>query len=499
MPSRLSLPARPLLCAGLLYLALPMIMFLWGWLQPLFSLPLCAAVACGLYATGRKLPEGRLSLTERGTVLLLLLSAGCLLLAFLCGFTGHFQQHADFTIRNAIYGQLIAEPWPLVMPDGHHFIYYLGHWLTPACAASFCPAAYASWLLTGWTFLGLELALLTAACRWGIRKTAWWALLLLCLGSPAASLNCLGMPLSYLFPEYHAQIALFIGIPSQIFNTFNHAVPALLCSVLVLTRSLPASGYYLMGALLLPGSPLAALILLPFILYETLFRDSRNKASGPGTGERLRTLLRRPVFWIGFLCVAVMSLFYAHLDGGGQFSCLLADRYAAAFHYTMQRMVLYPDSVKYASFLLSLLLNVLLPGTLLFPACRRMPLYYITLGGMACGLFFRTGMMNNELLFKAPAVLYPFLAFLFLYAFRTGGTRFRILLAVYVALTAIPSMACMAEKLGTFSTDGALMRTHREESYGGTLYHPEQPLYRQFIKKDGHPLPGWLFKGCRKP
>ena len=96
-------------------------------------------------------------------------------------------------------------------------------------------------------------------------------------------------------------------------------------------------------------------------------------------------------------------------------------------------------------------------------------------------------------------MLYPFLAFLFLYAFRTGGTRFRILLAVYVALTAIPSMACMAEKLGTFSTDGALMRTHREESYGGTLYHPEQPLYRQFIKKDGHPLPGWLFKGCRKP
>lgn len=70
---------------------------------------------------------------------------------------------------------------------------------------------------------------------------------------------------------------------------------------------------------------------------------------GPGTGERLRTLLRRPVFWIGFLCVAVMSLFYAHLDGGGQFSCLLADRYAAAFHYTMQRMVLYPDSVKYAA------------------------------------------------------------------------------------------------------------------------------------------------------
>ena len=81
-----------------------------------------------------------------------------------------------------------------------------------------------------------------------------------------------------------------------------------------------------------------------------------------------------------------MSLFYAHLDGGGQFSCLLADRYAAAFHYTMQRMVLYPDSVNTPASFSPLLLNVLLPGTP-FPACRRMPLYYITLGGMACGLF----------------------------------------------------------------------------------------------------------------
>ena len=109
MPARLSLPARPLLYAGLLYLALPMILFLWGWLQPFFSLPLCATLAYGLHATVRKLPEWRFSLTKRGTVLLLLLSAGCLLLTFLCGFTGHFQQHADFTIRNAVYGQLIAE------------------------------------------------------------------------------------------------------------------------------------------------------------------------------------------------------------------------------------------------------------------------------------------------------------------------------------------------------------------------------------------------------
>ena len=41
-----------------------------------------------------------------------------------------------------------------------------------------------------------------------------------------------------LFAEDNAQMVLFIGMPAQLFNTFNHAVPALLCAVLILTLSL---------------------------------------------------------------------------------------------------------------------------------------------------------------------------------------------------------------------------------------------------------------------
>lgn len=491
MPASLSLPTRPLLYAGLLYLAFPFFLFLGGWLQPVFSIPLGIAMAWALHATGRNLPDRRLPLTRRGLAILAIISACCLLLVLLCGFTGHFQQHADFLIRNAVYQQLIREPWPLVLPDGHHFIYYLGHWLPPSLAASFCPPAAAPWLLAAWTFLGLELAFLAAACRWGMRTAAWWAFILFCVGSPAAALDCAGLPLSSLFPEYNAQIVQFIGMPSQLFNTFNHAVPALLCSILVLTRSLPASGCYLTGAMLLPGSPLAAVALFPYILYDTLLRRGAPEQNLPGN---LRHLLCHPVFWTASLLVAIMGIFYAHLDGGSQFTCLFAGQYAAAFHYTQQQMQLYPDSVKYASFLLSLLLGVLLPGILLLPACKRMPLYYVTLGMLAFCLFFRTGIMNNELLFKAPAVLYPFLAFLFLHAFRHGGMRLRALLAVYLAITALPALTCIGGKMETFSTGDAPRRQNRQEGWQGTLDHPEEPFYRQFIKKDGHPLPAWLFR-----
>lgn len=484
MSARFFLSARLPLCAGLLYLALPLLLFLQGWVHPAFSAPLCAALACGLYVCARHLPAQRLPLSGRRLAALGLLSFFCLMLVLLCGFTGHCQQHADFIIRNAVYERLAANSWPLVTEDGHHFIYYLGHWLPPALAASFCPASWAPWLLALWTFLGLELALLAATVRWGIRKTARWALILLCLGSPAAVPDCLGIPLSSLFAEYHAQMVLFIGMPVQLFNTFNHAVPALLCAVFVLTRSLPPSGYYLAGTLLLPSSPLGALLLLPYMAYETLFRlpAARKPLS------RLRSLLGQPVFWLAALCTAVMAVFYSHLDGGGQFSCLFDAKYAEIYHYGQQRLLLHPDSVKYASFLLALALGILLPGALLFPKCRKNPLYYITLGMMAGSLFFRTGIMNNELLFKAPAVLYPFLSLLFLRALRRGDVKYRALLILYLVFSALPNLQCIMEKAETFSTRASIMRKHWQTA-GGTPDCPGTLIRRQFMKRTAIPFP----------
>lgn len=50
--------------------------------------------------------------------------------------------------------------------------------------------------------------------------------------------------------------------------------------------------------------------------------------------------------------------------------------------------------------------------------------------------------MNNELLFKAPAVLYPFLSLLFLRALRRGDVKYRALLILYLVFP--PSRTCNA-------------------------------------------------------
>ncbi|MFR1411721.1 MAG: hypothetical protein ACLSUW_05125 [Akkermansia sp.] len=168
--------------------------------------------------------------------------------------------------------------------------------------AAFLPGIMGSWLLALWTFW-LELALLAATVRWESEDGP--------LGTDtplprlsAAVPDCLGI-LSSLFAEYHAQMVLFIGMPVQLFNTFNHAVPALLCAVFVLTRSLPPSGYYLAGTLLLP-SPLGALLLLPYMAYETLFASRRHgnrfPVSVPFWASRFSgsRLLARPS-WLSFI------------------------------------------------------------------------------------------------------------------------------------------------------------------------------------------------------
>lgn len=106
--------------------------------------------------------------------------------------------------------------------------------------------------------------------------------------------------------------------------------------------------------------------------------------------------------------------------------------------------------------------------------------------------------MNNELLFKAPAVLYPFLSLLFLRALRRGGVKYRTLLILYLVFSALPNLQCIMEKAGTFSTRASIMRKHWQTA-SGTPDCPDTLIRRQFMKKDGHPLPSWLFKTGTKP
>lgn len=212
------------------YMALPTILFLLGWVRPLFSVPAAAAVAAAAVLLGATIPAPTLHFTRRQMAIYLCVLALSLLWLLAGGMTGITSQHADFVVRNPIYETLIRCDWPLVDAGGRPFIYYLAFWLPPAlaCKCFSCSDIFIiNYVLTAWTGLGLAL---TLTVLWSKFRTATLLfLLLLIFQGPLDGIVRWGLHLFHLqgplaHELYLTVLAFFGGVPPtmQLHNTFHH-------------------------------------------------------------------------------------------------------------------------------------------------------------------------------------------------------------------------------------------------------------------------------------
>lgn len=157
-----TISGRLLASCAVAYMVLPTILFLLGWVRPLFSVPAAMAVAAASVLLCVKLPVPTLHFTRRQLAVYLCALLLSLLWLLAGGITGVALQHADFVVRNPIYETLIRCDWPLAEADGRHFIYYLAFWLPPALICkcfSWSDVFIVNYVLTAWIELGLALAL----------------------------------------------------------------------------------------------------------------------------------------------------------------------------------------------------------------------------------------------------------------------------------------------------------------------------------------------------
>lgn len=212
------------------YMALPTILFLLGWIRPLFSVPAAAAVAAAAVLLGATIPAPTLHFTRRQMAIYLCVLALSLLWLLAGGMTGITSQHADFVVRNPIYETLIRCDWPLVDAGGRPFIYYLAFWLPPAlaCKCFSCSDIFIiNYVLTAWTGLGLALTLTVLWSRF--RTATLLFLLLLIFQGPLDGIVRRGLHLFHLqgplaHELYLTVLAFFGGVPPtmQLHNTFHH-------------------------------------------------------------------------------------------------------------------------------------------------------------------------------------------------------------------------------------------------------------------------------------
>lgn len=135
------LPVKYLRVGALLWLALPMLIFLATWTTPVIGWPVGIALAAALFWP------------RRGVAARLAADAGCMVmtprlwlavaltavLAVCSGVGGFFfQMEWDHSFRNEIFRQLVLNPWPVVnteLDTPRRLVYYIAFWLPAALAA----------------------------------------------------------------------------------------------------------------------------------------------------------------------------------------------------------------------------------------------------------------------------------------------------------------------------------------------------------------------------
>lgn len=144
-----------------IYLFLPLVIFVGGWLQPWLALPLIACIlgSVGTMCAGCGKGFGTRPNTReiRSALAIAALAAG---FAILTGTGGWVPQSIDYLKHNLLLGDLIERPWPVryAGEHGERFLCYgLGYYMIPAAIAKLCGAGcvgFAGWI---WATLGLLL------------------------------------------------------------------------------------------------------------------------------------------------------------------------------------------------------------------------------------------------------------------------------------------------------------------------------------------------------
>lgn len=287
---------------SLLYLTLPFILFLFGWVRLTIAIPLSLILLFTLYkllftnyreaSPWDQLPAFHWSLN---TVYWLLATILWLLLS---GIGGYTFQNWDHNWRNVVLRDLMNFDWPVyyAQPESgpiKMLVYYVGFWLPSALIAKITNWQVANLALFIWSLLGL--LLVTHHLGNFFKTSNLKATLLLIFFSGLDILGTLFFPQEYptIFPpithlETWAGNLQYSSFTTQLFWVFNQAIPAWLCIMLIVILSREAakdlstvapetlrsaqsdtrSEIILLWSLCFFFAPLASVGLLPYILIE---------------------------------------------------------------------------------------------------------------------------------------------------------------------------------------------------------------------------------------
>lgn len=302
----------------IIYLMLPVGVFLVGWLHWWLGIPATALVVVGLWKTlggSWRLPSPRPM-----TFVLLLVAFGWVMATAAGGIFD--SDNGDWIKHRSIFTDLARHPWPVWLPDpltaflapettGANALlrYYLGYYSVPGLVGSWFGPAALSWAVPLWTWMGLALLVLLFTRRFaGNRETiVAMAVLVAFSGMDALSVG-LGFGDISLFSSTHLEAGNFL------FDNYRVQYPSNMSAMVWAPQHFITSGLYTMLLLQLRKEP-RFLTSIGIVLAACLFWSP---FVAIGLLPLLAVLLldndwRRFLCWQNFLGAALAALLAAYL------------------------------------------------------------------------------------------------------------------------------------------------------------------------------------------
>jgi hypothetical protein len=370
---------KAIIATTYLYLLIPILLFIGGWLKLVFSIPLILITLAALYLSLKdfddyiELPINRKNLIKCGIIFVVLAAW-----VIFSGIGGFSYQNEDHHVRNAVLHDLITFDWPVIFtycgsPNQSQgaLIYYLAFWLPAALYGKFFGFFAANLFLYIWTLMGVVLFFYLLS-RY-IKKVSFFVLWTFMFWSgldfPGHIIKWFQIPSIGKHIEWWAAIFQYSSNTTALYWVFNQAIAPWLILALTLNNKNLKNILFIYSMCFL-YAPFSCIGLAPFIAVIVLFKNSFSFNNIKG-------------------CISIQNLVAAPLI------ILIALLYYMSNSDSLGNKEFFNVFENFNMYFIFIFLEVLLFLILIFHKNIKNPIYYVTLAILVLLPFYKAGGAND--------------------------------------------------------------------------------------------------------
>lgn len=270
------------------YITIPFVIFILGWIGLRYSIPCTILIGISMYQIIKNSPKiWKPEFNQDNIVKIICIIIFVLIWVYFSGIGKYVFQNTDHGARNTIFNILVQYDWPVInyelYPENEAYgptslIYYIGFWMPAALVGKIFGINAGYGFQVFWAVIGILLFYYFVCAK--MKKITLWPLAVFVFfsGLDIVGHFLIGTNLFTLENDLHLEwwggVYQYSSITTQLFWVFNQAIPAWLCTIMVLSQKDNRSRVYIAACCMLHATfPFIGLLALILFLAITRLYD----------------------------------------------------------------------------------------------------------------------------------------------------------------------------------------------------------------------------------